>query len=267
MKIALLKATIEESKGFTKKTFESLVNKTKDSIQYFIDSKEKADIIVLPEYSLGYMKADTHKKGDRNGIKQILSNDDYIKQLTKYSKGKSNLIVLNKTIVYDKNSDNVTFFIKDCKIDHTYLKYAITTADAQLISDFSDPRGEMISELRNDWLENKKNNKPYWWAERALTLRVRTCFDQYLEEGISEDAEVNEKFDIKIITSLGYPGDPKTNPQPWIREKGLLINNDGWLEKNGPSRLYVCQKTRGRLRELNPEKENQWSKTYKVTLH
>lgn len=267
MKIALLKATIKESESFNKKTLESLINQTKEAIQHFIGSKEKADIITLPEYSLGYIKADTYKKGDRNSVKQILSNDDCIKQLTKYSKGKSSLIILNKTIVYDKNSDNITLFIKDGKIDHTYLKYAITTADAQLISNFSDPRGEMISKLRNNWLENKKNNKPYWWAERGLTIGTRTCFDQYSEEDLSEEADVNEKFDIKIATSLCYPGDPKTSPQPWIRERGLLINNDGWLEENRHSRLYVCQKIMGELKELNPEKDNQWFKTYKAQIH
>jgi len=266
MKIALLKATIEEPESFNKKTLESLINKAKDSIQHFIDSKEKADIIVLPEYSLGYLKADTPKRNDRNNIKQILSNDEYIKQLIKYSKGKSNIMVLNKTIVYDKNSDNVTFFIKDGKIDHAYLKYAITTADAQLISNFSDPRGEMISKLRNNWLENKKNNKPYWWAERALTIGVRTCFDQYYEEEIKEEAEINEHFDIKITTSLYYPGDPKTSPQPWIREKGLLINNDGWVREEVGEQIYVCQKINSKLQELNPIKENQWLKTYKASL-
>lgn len=266
MKIALLKATIEDSESFSKKTLESLISKAKKSIQHFIESKEKADIIMLPEYSLGYIKADTHKKGDRNSIKKILSSDDYIKRIIKYSEGKSGLIILNKTILYDKNGDNTTFFIKDGKIDHTYLKYAITTADTQLISNFSDPRGDMISKLKNDWMENKKNNKPYWWAERALTIGVRTCFDQYFEEEISEEAEVNEKFDIKIVTSLCYPGDPKTLPQPWIRERGLLINNDGWTEKNGPSRLYVRQKISGKLEELKPEKDNQWFKTYKASL-
>lgn len=266
MRIALLKATVQEPKSFNKQALESLINKTKEVMQRFIDSKEKADIIMLPEYSLGYIKTDTHKKGDRSNIKQILKSDDYIKQIIKYSEGKSSLIVLNKMIVYDKNGDNTTFFIKDGKIDHTYLKYAVTTADTQLISNFSDPRGEMISKLRNNWLENKNNNKPYWWAERALTIGVRTCFDQYFEEEISEEAEVNEKFDIKIATSLCYPGDPKILPQPWLRERGLLINNDGWVEKNGPSRIYVCQNINGKLAELNPEKDNQWFKTYKASL-
>ncbi len=266
MKIALLKATIEEPKSFNEKTLDSLIRKAKDSIYHLINSKEKADIIMLPEYSLGYIKTDTHKKGDRNSIKKILSNDDYIKQIIKYSEGKSRLIILNKTILYDKNGDNTTFFIKDGKIDYTYLKYAITTADTQLISNFSDPRGEMIIKLRNNWLENKKNNKHYWWAERGLTIGARTCFDQYFEEELSEETEVNEKFDIKIVASLCYPGDPKTLQQPWIRERGLLINNDGWLEKNGPSKLYVCQKINGKLQELEPKKDNQWFKIYKVSL-
>ncbi len=182
MKIALLKATIEDSESFSKKTLESLISKAKKSMQHFINSKEKADIIMLPEYSLGYIKANTHRKDDRNSIKQILSSDSYIQQVLNYSRGKSSLIILNKMVVYDKNGDNTTFFIKDGKIDYTYLKYAVTTADTQLISNFSDPRGEMISNLRNDWLENKKTNKPYWWAERGLTIGTRICFDQYYEE-------------------------------------------------------------------------------------